>query len=185
MTEELVALDTAFELEARLLSELETLEELRNDELTMDELMRDELLSAILEELAIITTTELLELDNKLLLEFLEELIEENSEDTVVELFTEELLLFKELLTVLDEARDDVDELLLTTAPLLLEESDVVSLPPQPANINTELNRTTWILSNLRKDRLTTQIVIKRFSSNNGYNTESLLIYTGALYRVT
>jgi hypothetical protein len=164
-----VELEIWLELEARLLlSELDTLEELRNDELN-DELTLEELLNATLEELTTITTTELFELESKLLLELLDELTDGSTEEMAAELFDEDVLATAEPLTVLDERRDDCNELLLDVTPALLEELEVPSPPPQAVNnISTAGNRMKWILSNLRMDRLTTQIVIKRLSSNNG-----------------
>jgi hypothetical protein len=115
---------------------------------TLDELRIDELLNATLEELRIITTTELCELDSKLLLELLDELLEESIEEIAAELLDEELLVTEELLITLDETWDDCNELLLTITPMLLDELEVASSPPQPVNnISTTDNRTTLIFS--------------------------------------
>lgn len=120
--------------------------------LTLDELTRDELLTATLEELVIIITVELCELDSKLLLEFFDELIEEIIEEIAVELLEEELEVTEELLATLD----DCNELLLDDTPLLLDEPEVESPPPQPANTNNKDDRINLIFSNLKMDRLTT-----------------------------
>lgn len=159
-TEEFVALDneleTWLELELAtksLLSELDTLEELRkDDELTLDELTRDELLTATLEELVIIITVELCELDSKLLLELFDEPIEETIEEIAAELLEDELEVSEELLLTLD----DGNELLLDVVPLLLDESEVESPPPQPANTSIKGNKINFTFSNLKMDRLTT-----------------------------
>jgi hypothetical protein len=88
---ELLALDTELELGDTLLidDELKAIEELLIDERL--ELKLTALLTATLDELIIITTTELLELDTELL-ERNTELLELDFEELITELFTEELL---------------------------------------------------------------------------------------------
>ena len=51
---------------------------------------------------------------------------------------------------------DDCKELLLDVMPLLLDEPEVESPPPQPANTNNNDDKINLTLSDLTMDRLTT-----------------------------
>ena len=176
--DELVRLETAFELELEL--ELDDKLLLDNRDCTDDRLL-DLLLNDVLDELEIITTTEFIELEAELFTELWSELFELARDELTTALLREEAVM-EETEDELELTKDDSDELLDDDIARLLDESDEESPPPHPVS-NITITAIILISSKLRLDRPTTLIVTKTLPSNTWLLSQAVTYLLGGIIK--